>query len=179
MESPQPILNDFFRPWTVSFERSAALWARQFETAERIGSANVSAFRAAFDTSSTRKHHEAKDTAENVFAFSNSLAQVAEAATACSALMAQLASEASGELSLLAIKYVNKWSDVQVDALNKMADKAPLGLDAVFKALGPIVSSAGAAQAHLLETFVSGAAATEHGMTKAHKEDLPTVVEAK
>ena len=180
MESAQPSLNDFFTPWRASFEKSAALWARQFETAEKIGTANVSAFRAVFD-SSMKQHHEAKDQAENIFAFGTSLAQMAETATACSALMAELASEANQELSTLAIKYMNKWGDVQVDALDKMAEKAPVGLDVALKALSQVVSTAAANQASLLEACITSANPTQpaSGKSSSRMKDLPVPIEAK
>ncbi len=181
MESAQPSLNDFFTPWKVSFEKSAALWARQFETAEKIGTANVSAFKAVFDASSMAKPRENKDQAQNIFAFGTSLAQMAETATACSALMAELAGNANEELATLAIKYVNKWGDVQVEALDKMADKAPPGLELALKALGQAISSAAASQACLLESFLASGKPAERapGKSPSRKMELPVAIEAK
>ncbi len=179
MDSAQPSLNDFFSPWKVSFEKSAALWGRQFETAERIGTANASAFKAVFDASSIKTLHQPEDQ-ENVLAFARSLAQLmTEAATIYPKLMSEIASEANGDLSAIAIKYVNRLSDVQVAALDKMADKAPAGVDAVFKALSQVIATAAANQAYLLETFLPRNNVAEHAApTKGHKKDLPAVIES-
>ena len=178
MESTQRSLNDFFAPWKVSFEKSTALWARQFETAERIGTANVSAFKAVCDASSLRRKHEGSEQ-DYPLAFGNSVVQMmTDSLTNYLPMMYQLANEANDELSTIAIKYVNKWSDIQVSAFDKMADRAPAGVDAVLKALSQATSIAAANQVFLLEAFISRTNATEQEAMEARKKAVPAPVES-
>jgi len=178
MDAMQPTLNDFFAPWKVSFEKSVGLLARQFETAERIGTANASAFKAACDASSSLRKNEGKEQAYPM-AFGNFVVHMmTDSLTNYLPLMYQLANEANSELSTFAIKYVNKWSDIQVSAFEKMADKAPVGVDAAFKALSEAVSAVAANQVSLLETLISRTNPTEPEAIEGRREALPAPVEA-
>ncbi len=168
-----PQLGDFFAPWKVTLEKSAAFLAQQFEAAEQLNSA---AFKAAWEP--VKRRGDGKQP-ENPFVLGRSMLQaLSEAAASYPAAMAQLAREANDELARTAIKYIHKSGELQVHALEKLASQAPEGWDKPFKALGQAVSSMTATQAYVVEALASCWHAVEHGAAKERKKDHPVVATA-
>ncbi len=180
METAHPTFNDFFTPWKMSFERSASLWSRQLETAERIGSANMSAFKAVVDASITAGRSGGAGEQKDALDMASSVSRmIQDAASTCPGSMQQYARDLNEDLATLAIKYVNRWGDFQVSVLDRMAAQAPAGLELPLKAMSQVVSTVAANQASLLEAFVSRAGGATHAVVEKRKKDLPAPIEAK
>ncbi len=180
METAQPTFNDFFTPWKMSFDRSALLWSKQLETAEKIGSANMTAFKAVMDASvSAGRGGKAKEPQEAMDLAASMGRVMQEAASACPGQMQQLARDLNEDVATLAIKYVNRWGDFQVGVIDKMASQAPAGFAAPLQALSQLVSTAAANQVCLLEALISRGGAASQPMPEVRKKEVPAAVEAK
>ena len=127
--------NEFASAWKGSVERSFAILSMQAQVAEKMVSANTSAFQSLCLNNSQERRSENQAYLGSISSVTSFIEASCESAAQFSRQMVEMNNEAKSDANDFATRYVNKWADAQILLLEDLARKAPPGLGVSLEAM--------------------------------------------